>query len=66
MNHDLIKALLIFYKYDEQFETICEHDRFHVAVRPHSISDDDTKLLSNLSFEPDEWEGFTSRKFGST
>ena len=63
--HDLIKALLIFYKYDSNFNTHCEHDRFHVAVRPHSISDEDTDELAKLSFHPDDWEGFSSGRYGS-
>lgn len=65
MNHDLIKALLIFYKYENDFSTHCGPDVFHVAVDPSSVSDEDTKVLESLSFDPDEWDGFSSYRYGS-
>jgi hypothetical protein len=64
MNHDLIKALLIFYKYDEHFATGCEHDVMWVNVRPSRVSEEDTELLADYSFEPTEYT-FQSYQWGS-
>lgn len=64
---DLIKALTILSKYphDEDNPTHCEHDVLHVAVDPNCVSDEDKKELDKLSFTPDDWDGFSSYRFGS-
>lgn len=63
---DLIEALVIFLKYgDKHFPTHCEHDMLHVAIDPELVSEEDMKRLKELSFTPDDWNGFSSSRFGS-
>ena len=62
---DLIEALTIFAKYTSEDSINCEHDEFQVAVNPYDVSPEDTERLDELSFTPDEYDGFTSRRFGS-
>ena len=48
----LIQALNIFLKYgDKSYPTHCEHD--------------DIKLLEELGFSPNEYDGFSSFRYGS-
>lgn len=63
---DLIAALTIFLKYgDDYAPTHCEHDQFHVAIDPEKVSPEDLEALEKLSFTPDDWNGFSSGRFGS-
>lgn len=64
---DLIKALQILFKYgNPKHPTHCEHDKLYVAIDPSIVSDEDKKELERLGFnECDEFEAFTSYRFGS-
>jgi len=63
---DLIEALTIFAKYtDAHYPTHCEHDELQVAVNPSDVSEEDLKRLEELSFIPDDYDTFMSRRFGS-
>jgi len=65
---DLIKALMIFRKYNYEYNpTCCGHDVFYVNVDPQDVCEEDTEELSTLSFIPDyEFEPvFKSYRFGS-
>jgi len=63
---DLYEAIGIFLKYsDKRFPSLCEHDEFHICVEPEKISIEDTKRLEELSFTPNDNEGFSSFRFGS-
>lgn len=63
---DLIEALQIFLKYSkDKYPTHCEHDQLHVNVDPNKVSEEDKKRLEELSFTPDEFDGFKSFRFGS-
>lgn len=64
---DLIAALQIFLKYgaDKRNPTHCEHDVLIVRV-DDEISEEDIKRLSELSFDyNEEYEAYTSYRFGS-
>ena len=65
--NDLIEALTIFAKYTNGEHRIsCEHELFIVNVKPATVSDEDTKRLKALSFEPvPAWGWFESTRFGS-
>ena len=59
---DLIKALQIFLKYgNPPYPTNC----VHVNIDPELVSAEDLLLLESLSFRPNEFDGFSSTKFGS-
>lgn len=63
---DLIKALLIFFKYgNPSLPTHCEHHVMLVSVHPDVVSKDDKEKLKELSFEPSGLE-FHSFKFGKS
>ena len=63
---DLIKALQIFRKYsDATYPTNCAHDELQICVDPDCVFDEDKKKLEELSFVPNEYDGFSSTKFGS-
>ncbi len=63
---DLIKALTIFLKYDNPYNpTHCEHDELHVVIDPEKVSPEDLKALEELSFTPNDVNGFSSFRFGS-
>lgn len=64
---DLIKALTIFRKYgNPEHPTNCEHDVLFVAIDPKLVSKEDIEELDKLGFVPDDdWDGFSSFKFGS-
>lgn len=63
---ELIEALQILLKYDDpDYPTHCEHDVLHVAVDPELVSDEDKNRLDELGFFEDEFEGFSSYKFGN-
>jgi hypothetical protein len=64
---DLIEALSIMYKYvgDVDNPTHCEHDVLHVACSPSDVSQEDVDRLEELGFFPDEFDGFSSFRFGS-
>ena len=62
----LIQALNIFLKYgDKSYPTHCEHDVLHVACDPGVVSEEDIKLLEELGFSPNEYDGFSSFRYGS-
>jgi hypothetical protein len=63
----LIEALTIFLKYmeDVSYPTHCEHDVLHVACGPELVSEEDKAKLDTLGFFPDEYDGFSSYKYGS-
>jgi hypothetical protein len=62
---DLIKALTIFKKYtDSACPTHCEHDELRVMVSPDKVTEEDIKLLEELSFRPENG-CFLSYLFGS-
>lgn len=64
---DLIEALVIFDKYiiSGQVPAYCEHGIFMVCY-PKEISAEDTKRLSELSFNWDDArECYTSYRFGN-
>lgn len=64
---DLIEALSIMYKYmgDKRNPTHCEHDKLHVDCNPEEVSEEDMAKLDKLGFFPDEFDGFSSYRFGS-
>lgn len=63
---DLLKAITIFLKYgNPRNPTHCEHDVLHVDIDPELVSDADKQELEKLSFTPDEFNGFSSYRFGS-
>ena len=63
---DLIKALQIFLKYgNPKYPTHCEHDIMIVAIDPAKVSEEDKKVLSELSFDPYDDEMFSYYRFGS-
>jgi DNA-binding protein YbaB len=62
---DLIKALQIFLKYgNEDYPTNCDHDVLMVNISPDLVSEDDKKILKELSFHESDC-GFESFRFGS-
>jgi len=62
----LIEALQIFLKYDNsEYPTHCEHDVLHVAVSSELMSKEDIEKLDELGFFIDEYDGFSSFKYGS-
>jgi hypothetical protein len=61
---DLIKALTIFKKYtDSACPTQCHNDELLVIVSPDQVTEEDIKLLKELSFIPD-CGCFISYRFG--
>lgn len=68
---NLIKALQIFLKYgNRKWPTHCEHDVLLVLCDPNIVSEEDTKALESLGFDPGEecsnYEGcFYSYHYGS-
>jgi hypothetical protein len=63
---DLIKALQILLKYgNPDYPTNCSHDELHVAIDPSLVSEEDLATLDELGFFPNEYDGFSSFKFGS-
>ncbi len=69
---DFIEALTILMKYVKEddyaykYPTHCEHDILYIpGVDYDSVSEEDRKRLSELSFEKGEYGGFQSTKFGS-
>lgn len=63
---DLIKALQIFLKYgNPQYPTNCSHDELHIEIEASLVSDQDKEELERLSFTPNEYDGFSSFRFGS-
>jgi hypothetical protein len=62
---DLIKALLIFSKYNDGDNIHCEHDELFVCIDPTEVSAEDLKRLDELSFRPNSVDGFSSFRFGS-
>ena len=63
---DLIKALKIFRKYrNDKWPTNCAHDTLMVNVSCDDVSDEDIKELSDLGFEANEHNTFSSFRFGS-
>jgi hypothetical protein len=62
----LIKALQIFLKYgNPDYPTNCSHEELMVAISPELVSEEDLKILEELSFIPNEYDGFISYKYGS-
>lgn len=63
---DLIEALQIFAKYTEaRCPTNCSHDELHVDVDPSIVTSEDMARLDELGFFPNEYDGFSSYRFGS-
>ncbi len=64
---DLIEALNIMSKYmaNKRNPTQCEHDVLHVGCNPEKVSEEDKNKLNKLGFVPDEFDGFSSYRFGS-
>lgn len=63
---NLIKALQILLKYGNPcYPTNCSHDELMVCISPELVSEEDLKILEELSFIPNEYEGFSSFKYGS-
>ncbi len=63
---DLITALQIFLKYgNPHYPTHCEHDVLHIHIDPDIVSEHDIAKLEKLSFTPDDFDGFSSFRFGS-
>jgi hypothetical protein len=63
---ELIKALQIFLKYgNPDYPTHCEHDELFVDIDPELVSEEDKKTLDELGFFPNDYNGFSSYKFGS-
>lgn len=64
---DLIEALQIFLKYgNPRNPTHCEHDVILVCINPSIVSEEDTKRLAALSFDPDTGDNcFRSYRFGA-
>lgn len=62
---DLIEALTIFAKYDEDDNVHCEHDELFICIDPSEVSEEDLKRLEELSFTPNSVDGFSSFRFGS-
>ena len=63
---DLITALNIFFKYSDDYApTHCEHDELMVNIDPSVVSDEDKEKLDTLGFFPNEYDGFSSYRFGS-
>ena len=63
---NLIKALQIFLKYgNPNYPTNCSHDELMVSISPDLVSEEDLKTLEELSFIPNEYDGFSSYKYGS-
>lgn len=52
--HGLIQALLVFFKYDNQFNVIGDKGKLIVDVRPSYISDEDTAFLAERGFYAEE------------
>ena len=68
MKNDLIKALVIFEKYNPDFQTFCGHDVFCICgIEPEIVSKEDIKILDDYGFFFDEEteEGFQSFRWGS-
>ena len=64
--NDLIEALKIFAKYGDPYSpTHCEHDELMVMIDPADVSPEDLARLDDLGFEPNEYETFSSFRFGS-
>lgn len=62
---DLIEALTIFMKYDDDDNVHCEHDELYICIDPEIVSDEDKIRLDQLSFRPNDVGGFSSYRFGS-
>lgn len=64
---DLIEALTIMRKYtgNEPHPTHCEHDELFVCCDPDDVSEEDKARLEELSFTPNDVDGFSSYRFGS-
>lgn len=64
---DLIKALQIFLKYgDPAYPTSCAHDELFICgIDPADVSDEDHAALDKLGFHTNDFDGFSSFKFGS-
>jgi hypothetical protein len=62
---DLIEALTIFMKYDDGDNVSCDHDELFICIDPSEVSEEDLKRLEELSFEPNDVDGFSSHRFGS-
>lgn len=63
---NLIKALQILLKYGNPcYPTNCLHDELMVCISPKLVSEEDLKILEELSFIQNEYDGFSSYKYGS-
>lgn len=63
--YDLIEALTIFAKYDDGDNVHCEHDEIFICIDPEEVSEEDLYRLEQLSFRPNDVDGFSSFRFGS-
>lgn len=67
--HSLIRALIIFEKYNPNFSTYCEHDVFSIrGIEPSEVSDEDKELLDLDGFHIGDScgeESFQSFRWGS-
>lgn len=64
---DLIKALQIFLKYGNPYcPTHCEHDELYIMIDPELVSEEDMVALEELDFTPNDVDGFSSYRFGSS
>ena len=67
--NDLIKALQIFLKYDNNTRNpfSCEHDELYITCVQHEdVSAKDKAILEKLGFSPHDAGGFVSYRFGSS
>lgn len=63
---DLIKALRIMLKHgDNKYPCHCVHDELHVYPNSMDFTEEEIKELEELSFTPNEYDGFSSFRFGS-
>jgi len=69
MEHDLIKALLIFEAYNPDFSTHCEHDVMSICgVDVDEVSEEDNDLLHEYGFLVNDScgeEAYESFRWGS-
>lgn len=62
---DLIEALTIIYKYNqEKYPICCEHGSLYIPMDFNIVSEEDIQKLYELGFKLYE-EGFQSYRFGS-
>lgn len=63
---ELLKALTIFRKYgNPDYPILCEHEELTVMIDADKVSTEDCESLEELGFNKNDFDTFSSFRFGS-